>query len=366
MAVEGGQKRPGRRQARTRQAGIHRSTGRAFVHTRAPGTSGRMMRPRVIPEWTDTDPRRTPIALRRELIQLGYNDRAIARLKKAEALNQPRRGAYVDGPTYARLDETGRYAVRTRTVMRQANTAVVASHVSAAVEYDSPTWGLDLAVTHLTRLDGEAGRKEAGVQQHCGRLIEGDVVSRNGIEMCSPTRTAIEVTMVAGVEPSLVVVNHLLHHALTTEAALAERYTAEGAAMERWPRSLTSDLVLRLANPKLESAGETRTFMLCFRHHVPIPEPQVDVTDPNGIVVARVDFAWPEFKVFLEFDGKIKYQKLLKPGETVTDVVLREKRREELICRLTGWRCIRITWADLENPEATAAMIMRELTRQTA
>jgi hypothetical protein len=70
-----------------------------------------------------------------------------------------------------------------------------------------------------------------------------------------------------------------------------------------------------------------------------------------------VDYAWPELGVFLEFDGRIKYQELLKEGESVTDVVLREKKREELICRLTGWRCIRITWADLYQPERTAAAI---------
>jgi hypothetical protein len=37
--------------------------------------------------------------------------------------------------------------------------------------------------------------------------------------------------------------------------------------------------------------------------------------------------------------------------------VLREKRREELICELTGWRCIRIVWADLYAPVKTADRI---------
>ena len=46
-----------------------------------------------------------------------------------------------------------------------------------------------------------------------------------------------------------------------------------------------------------------------------------------------MDFAWPEFGVFLEFDGKEKYTKYLKEGESVVDAVLREKKREELICR---------------------------------
>ncbi len=79
--------------------------------------------------------------------------------------------------------------------------------------------------------------------------------------------------------------------------------------------------------------------------------------DADGRVVARVDFAWPELKVFLEFDGRIKYEKLLREGERPSDVVIREKQREELVCRLTGWRCIRVTWDDLASPGRLAAKI---------
>ena len=74
-------------------------------------------------------------------------------------------------------------------------------------------------------------------------------------------------------------------------------------------------------------------------------------------VIHRVDLAWPSLGLFLEFDGKVKYQRYLREGESVTDAVLREKQREELICELTGWRCIRIVWADLYHPERTAARI---------
>jgi hypothetical protein len=79
--------------------------------------------------------------------------------------------------------------------------------------------------------------------------------------------------------------------------------------------------------------------------------------DENGVEVARVDLAWPAYGLFLEFDGKVKYERLLKKGESASDVVFREKRREDMICRLTGWRCIRIVWADLYQPQITAARI---------
>ena len=61
--------------------------------------------------------------------------------------------------------------------------------------------------------------------------------------------------------------------------------------------------------------------------------------------------------MFLEFDGKVKYERLLEDGERASDVVVREKQREDMICRLTGWRCIRLVWADLYTPQQTAARI---------
>ena len=102
---------------------------------------------------------------------------------------------------------------------------------------------------------------------------------------------------------------------------------------------------------------ETLTFCLCYRQGLPAPVPQYVVLDRSGCVVARLDFAWPQHRVFVEFDGRQKYEKLLRPGERASDVVIREKQREELVCRLTGWRCVRLTWADLERPERTAATI---------
>jgi len=119
--------------------------------------------------------------------------------------------------------------------------------------------------------------------------------------------------------------------------------------------------LLRLADGRIESVGESRTLWCCFQQHLPMPEPQYKIRDRSGRVVARVDFAWPKYGVFLEFDGKVKYEKFLKEGERASDVVIREKRREELICRLTGWRCIRVTWADLDNRRKLAARIREYL-----
>ena len=101
--------------------------------------------------------------------------------------------------------------------------------------------------------------------------------------------------------------------------------------MEQWPGSLRHRVVLRLADGRIESVGESRFFYLCWKQGLPLPIPQYEVYDDNGRLVAVVDFAWPELGLFVEFDGKIKYRAPDRDGETVVDVVLREKRREELV-----------------------------------
>ena len=95
-------------------------------------------------------------------------------------------------------------------------------------------------------------------------------------------------------------------------------------------------------------------------------DPQLSDNTRHGNEIARVDLAWPHLGVFLEFDGKVKYQEHRREGESVVDCVLREKQRESRICEITGWRCIRIVWADLYKPAETASRIRRLLLRPAA
>ena len=57
----------------------------------------------------------------------------------------------------------------------------------------------------------------------------------------------------------------------------------------------------------------------------------------------------------------MKYGRYLRPGELPGDAVFREKRREDAICELLGWRMIRFVWADLSRPAETAARLSRML-----
>lgn len=300
------------------------------------------------------------VFLRSEAEDLGHDQRSLKRQLQEGTWHRVRHGAYTFGDIWDCADDRTRHSILARAAYRTSRTGVALSHRSAVLEHTSSFWDLDLSEVDLTRLDGRSGRREAGVRQHRGKVLDGDIVTVNGVRATSPTRAALELTTVADTERSLVVVNGLLHSGLCTPEGLCERY----AQMDHWPNTLGTDLVLRLADSRIESVGETRTFHLCWKHGVPAPEPQFRIFDDRGALIGRVDFAWPAYGVFLEFDGLSKYTKYLRDGESPADAVIREKKREDLIRGITGWRCIRITWADLANPSATAARILRELAWQ--
>lgn len=297
------------------------------------------------------------VFLRREAIAQGYTDSQICALVRSGTWHRIRRGAYVAAEVWRSLSDVDRYRLRARAVLRVAHGSAVLSHVTAAVEWGAPVWGLSLDDVHTTRTDGAGGRHEAGVVHHRGTLPASQVATVNGVPTTTPVRCALEVTTLGTVEQALVTVNGLLHSRLMEPAdfaALCHEYRF-------WPSSLNANIVARLGDPRLESAGESRTAYWLWAERLPRAIPQFEIRDHAGRVVARVDFAWPEHGVFLEFDGLAKYRVHRRPGESLEEFLLREKRREELICQLTGWTCLRIRWADLDRPAELAARIRRVL-----
>ena len=291
--------------------------------------------------------------LRCEVLALGYTDTDLARSIRAGAIHRVRHGSYVFLDHWTTLTATQQHHVRAMAVRRTARARLTLSHTTALIAHGAPVWDLSLAKVHVTRMDRRGGRNEAGVVQHRGLLLPADVVEIGGVAVTSATRTALDMTTIANVEHCLPVFDYLLHIGATSKPLLREG----SRAMKLWQGTLNTDLVIALANPRCESVGESRTWHLFWRHGVVAPETGYDIYDPSGRLIARLDFAWPQLGVWLEFDGKEKYLKHRREGESVVDAVLREKKREERICRLTGWRCIRITWADLYRPVETARYI---------
>ena len=301
------------------------------------------------------------VVLRRDLIAAGYTDRQIRTRVKTGELHRVRHGSYCDATLWHSLSAADQHRVLARAVLRRAHPSTVLTHVSSAIEQGAPVWEHDLTKVHTTRTDGRAGRRESDRVQHAGTMPAYHVKRVNGVPVSLGTRCAVEMTTISTVESALITVDGLLHAGLTTLNGV----TQFAHRTRWWPNSLRTTVVLRLADRRHESAGESRTAYFCYAQGLPRPEPQVIIRDENGREVARVDFAWIRFGVFLEFDGKIKYKKYRRKGESLDDFLLREKAREELICQLTGWVCIRITWAQLDQPRTLAGRVRAILESRT-
>lgn len=302
------------------------------------------------------------VVLRRDAIAAGFNDNWLARMVKEKELTRVRQGAYVLRQRWIDADKVARQLMLAEAVMRQYDgRPVAASHVTACMMQGAPSWGLDLTRVHLTSLVGISERNQAKVVHHRGVCRVGDVSRHAGHWITAPARTALDTASLAGRDAGVCVLDWYLHEGHTTWDELVATFHA----MKEWPDTLGLYRTLQLCDRRSESVGETRLRLLIRDLGLPLPELQWGVFHPNGRLAGRVDMAWPEFGLLLEFDGLVKYRKYLRPGESVEDAVLREKAREDLLRELTGFRMIRVVWKDLDQPVAIGRRIGAQLGQTT-
>ena len=98
------------------------------------------------------------------------------------------------------------------------------------------------------------------------------------------------------------------------------------------------------------SPQETRLRLLLGRSGLPRPVAQHEVRDARGFV-ARVDFAWPEHRLALEYEGEWHGAPQQVPAD-------RERLNRLFVA---GWRVIFVTKADLRRPERLLARIRAAL-----
>jgi hypothetical protein len=300
------------------------------------------------------------LILRRDAIACGYDDKCLRRMVKGGQIRRIRQGAYAGSEVWRDLDDRGRHLLLSDAVVAQYDDDIALSHGSAVLRLEGPDHGLDLSNVHITHFDG-GGRRGAQIVHHEGRCGVLDITRLEDHWLTSPPRTVLDVAMLYGLEIGVVVADDFIHRGLTSTAELWQLYEP----MKDWPGALVVRLVIDLATGKSESVAESLGWLLCRNQRLPRPEQQFEIFHPDGRLAGRTDWAWPEFGAFGEFDGEVKYHRYRRPGESIEEAVMREKRREDLLRELTGWRCIRLVWADLFRPEVTAQRI-REVLRRAA
>jgi hypothetical protein len=233
---------------------------------------------------------------------------------------------------YVHRDVPVTHALRARGAVALLPDAVVTGGSAAVL------WGVELARpldpveltlpprSHMVRVEGLVTRRAA--------LPATDVTRRGGIRLSTPAATAVRVAAALSHDAAVAAVDQLVRAGLVDLATVRAR-----AGISRGPGSARAREIVALADGLAESPQETRLRLLIGRSSLPVPVAQYEVRH-DGRFVARTDFAWPEHKVALEYDGLWHAE----PGQFAKD------RRRLNRLQAAGWRVVFVTAADLHDP----------------
>ncbi len=291
---------------------------------------------------------------RSDVLEWGGSDRTIRRAVGDRVLRRIRVGTYVFREPFDDLTPEEQHVVLARSVVDKfPDGSVALSHHSAAAAHGLAVFGADLSVVHLTRLDNGSGRIESGVVHHGTGHVVGGLVSVDG-RLLVPVSTAVwQTACQTDSRGSLVVMDSALHQGLLLPEQLAET----AGPFERWPGSRPARLMARMADAGAETPGESLMRYVCFQGSLPRPDTQYVVLAEDGSFVARSDLGWEAYRHVGEFDGMRKYWRDRRPHEDATDVVVREKLREDAIRGLDHGMS-RATWPEV-LPEASRRLAER-------
>ncbi|SEO90955.1 type IV toxin-antitoxin system AbiEi family antitoxin [Trujillonella endophytica] len=274
----------------------------------------------------------------------GSDALASGRLTRGRLRSSAWRRVFPD--VYACSSLTVDHRLRARAAARLLVPAAVVSGRSAAA-----LWGVDLAGAYddvECTVDATCrGGAVQGVRLTRRALPAQDVTSRDGVRVTTPLRTALDLARIEPPEEAVVCVDRFLQQSrrVTLEEARAAAETLTGPGCRRVRAAVAR------ADGLAESPQETRTRLLLHAAPLPRPTAQYVVRDAESRFVARVDFAWPEAKLALEYEGI---------WHGAPQNVGRDRRRLNALTA-AGWTVLFVTAADLADPVALIARVAAAL-----
>ena len=281
---------------------------------------------------------------RRDALARGATDAEIKAALARREIAVVRRGIYVPAAVLESLDATGRHLLEVRATLLASAPAAAAAHGSAALVHGMSLWRVPERV-HLGIPRSSGGHVGRHRHVHADGLTERDVDVIDGLRCTSAARTVADLARTLPFEDAVCAGDSALNRHLVTPESVRE-------SLSRTPshrRRTAAECVLGFLDGRSESVGESRSRVYLHHLGVPCPELQVTLMLSDGRTTFRPDFLWEDEGVIGEFDGVSKYSALARPGESPADVLVREKRREDLL-RAHGWTVVRWTWADLTSP----------------
>lgn len=284
------------------------------------------------------------LVLRPRMLAAGYSDDELRRMRSAGRLVPLRPGAYAGADDERLSTPESRHLLAVLAALPQLGPGAVVSHASAAVLHGLPLWATPLDRVHVTRNRRSGGRRSRYLHLHAAALDVDEVEVVGDVLVTSVARTIVDLARELPFEPALVPADAALHRELVTAIELQD--AVERASNRRG--NTAARRVVALADGGGQSPGETRSRVALMRAGVPVPRLQRAVHSRHGSLIGVVDFDWDAHATVGEFDGQVKYGRVLRPGQDPGEVVFDEKVREDAL-RDEGRKVVRWIWADLQR-----------------
>ncbi|MEV7229364.1 DUF559 domain-containing protein [Polymorphospora sp. NPDC051019] len=220
-------------------------------------------------------------------------------------------------------------------------------------------WGVDLldrqTPVSVALPSGVRRRRHPRIRYGYPRLAPGDHDHLAGLPVTTPARTAYDLGRQASMTESVVAVDALLARRLVRVNQLTEY----AAARRRWPGVDRFRRALAFADPLSGSPMETRLRLTLVRGGLPAPVLQFEIHDGQGRFVGRVDFAYPRWRIAIEYEGDHHRER----SQFRRDVARLNALRAQ------GWLVLRFTADDVvRQPARLLALVSQAIQerRQTA
>lgn len=277
---------------------------------------------------------RFPFTTRQALAQ-GISASALTRQVQRREIQRVCQGAYVEG-----------------------SNPVIAEEYAAAVTIVSGGFAVGSFAAHLHGFDIQRiekpfatvgkGRKSIRKGVHSRQLPSSSLVTVNGLLCTSATQTVLDMAELVEDDVWEWVLESALRSRKVSIREIEAASTNRGLGASRMRRVLT-----RRGSPVVptDSLLETRMVQLVRRSEIlPTPERQIIAFSKWGTPIGRVDLLWRQANLFVELDGSHQ------GGQLQHDVT-----RENAISAETGWRAVRLTWANVVNSPSVTLGRLEEI-----
>lgn len=248
----------------------------------------------------------------------------------ARDLNAPFHG--VRASTDARTDSV---LERCRMYLPRLRPGQFFSHATAARLWGMPLAHRHDAVLHVSAIPPARDPRTKGVVGHRLAISPDEIVTLDGLPVTANVTTWAHLAAAVGEADLVAIADWLLAHEVPRSALAA----AAGKHHHRGIVALRS--AADLARPGAESPRESRVRLILVQAGLPEPDLNWTLRDPSGAFIARLDMAYRDHRVAVEYDGR----------QHADAAQFRKDADRWRAIAAQGWTLVRIVAHHLDFPE---------------